>query len=525
MNIIDSDLLSVQEARILLEGALQARAELRMTGQRRLDQVVVHVAQSLKSHVDELVHLAYYETDYGNPEDERLLLAHLLDELPKRLVPRTCVGVIERNDDERLSEVGIPKGITVALPSPWLASVVTIHNVLLAIKTGNPIIVAPNRRAQQTTIKTMELICEALDQVYYPAGGVGYLKNCTFEGECELVSHDEVALVIETCRTRSCAWSEKRGKERFRGTIGNNPVFVEKTADLAYAARQIVASKSFMNGLLPGVEQSLVVEHHVEEQMRRELQRCGAYFLSDEEAARLQTVMYDVDGQPRKEVMGKSAHNLACRAELTIPSDTKVLVVNKPYVSTASPYAAEKFGPVLSFYVEDDWMHACEKCIELILNHKVGHSLTIYSQDDEVIRQFILRKPVARVLVNTASGFGSVGITTSLFLSYTLAEAGVGGETSSNLQPKHYLLCRKAAEQVADHQKCFEAAVAQLEQQKEHTQTLGNTYEAAHATPCQGCVPVELLAQQHASSAEPSIDAQWFEGLLHELKNKVNGLD
>ncbi len=29
------------------------------------------------------------------------------------------------------------------------------------------------------------------------------------------------------------------------------------------------------------------------------------------------------------------------------------------------PTPCEKLCPVLAYYVEDDWMHACEKCIEL----------------------------------------------------------------------------------------------------------------------------------------------------------------
>ena len=58
-------------------------------------------------------------------------------------------------------------------------------------------------------------------------------------------------------------------------------------------------------------------------------------------------------------------------------------------------------APVLPWYVEDDWMHACEKCIELLLFDRAGHTLVIHSRDAEVIRQFALKKPVARLLVNT----------------------------------------------------------------------------------------------------------------------------
>lgn len=64
---------------------------------------------------------------------------------------------------------------------------------------------------------------------------------------------------------------------------GNNVVFVEKTADLSKAAKDIVNSKSFNNGLLPGVEQSIIVETDIYENMKLELEKNGAYFLSDTE--------------------------------------------------------------------------------------------------------------------------------------------------------------------------------------------------------------------------------------------------
>ena len=534
MNVIDSDLLSVQEARILLEKAREAREELALTGQRRLDQVYLHLIKRIKPHVDELVELAYKETDYGNPRDERRLLIHLLEELPKRLEAMTCVGVIEHDKQTGISEVGIPKGIVVSLPSAWLSTLVTIHNVVLSIKTGNPIIVVPHRRAVKTACRLMQIITEALSEVYYPEGAVLVLANYSFEGECELVSSPDVALVIETCREHSCSWKETRGKSRFKGTIGNNPVFIEKTADLKHAAEQIVAGKSFMHGLLPGVEQSVVVEASVEDAFKAELRKAGSYFLSDEEASKLQKVLYDAQSLPRREVMGKSALDLSVRAHIDVPADTKILVVNRPFVSQYSPYSKEKFAPVLSLYVEEDWRHACEKCIELILNERHGHSLSIYSQDEEVIRQFILKKPVARVLCNTSSAFGSIGLNTGLFLSYTLSVAGVGGEASANLQPKHFLLCRKsasansnAADQLQSAEDAFSLSLKSSDDKKTDNFLIPSKQdlsEISYATPCQGCIPVEMLSDyaQDRKEQKKSNSGDWFSNFMSDLKSESN---
>ena len=89
-------------------------------------------------------------------------------------------------------------------------------------------------------------------------------------------------------------------------------------------------------------------------------------------------------------------------------------------------------------------MHACEKCIELLLSERNGHTLVIHSKDEEVIRQFALKKPVGRVLVNTPATFGSMGATTNLFPAMTLGSGSAGeGITSDNVSPMNLIYIRK----------------------------------------------------------------------------------
>lgn len=122
----------------------------------------------------------------------------------------------------------------------------------------------------------------------------------------------------------------------------------------------------------------------------------------------------------------------------------KVLISEQRYVSDNNPYSKEKLCPVLAYYIEDDWMHACEKCIELLLSERNGHTLVIHSNDEDVIRQFALKKPVGRVLVNTPAVFGSMGATTNLFPAMTLGSGSAGeGMTSDNVSPMNLIYVRK----------------------------------------------------------------------------------
>ena len=143
----------------------------------------------------------------------------------------------------------------------------------------------------------------------------------------------------------------------------------------------------------------------------------GAYFMTETEQKQL-TAFLGLEkgtGLPDKEFIGKTAAWLAQKAGFAVPEHTKVLVSEQSYITDFNPYAKGLLCPVLAFYIEEDWIHACEKCIELLVGESRGNTLTIHSQDPEVIRQFALKKPVGRVLINTPAVWGAMGVTTDLF--------------------------------------------------------------------------------------------------------------
>ena len=122
------------------------------------------------------------------------------------------------------------------------------------------------------------------------------------------------------------------------------------------------------------------------------------------------------------------------------------MVSQQKYITEFNPYAGALLCPVLVFYIENDWMHACEKCMELLVNESSGHTLVIHSRDEDVIRQFMLKKPVGRVLINTPASFGAMGATTNLFPSMTLGGLTAGlGITSDNVSPMNLVYIRSAA--------------------------------------------------------------------------------
>lgn len=430
MALIDNDLLSIQEARILLEHADESVKVLESLPAPIVDDFLAHLRETLLPKVAQYARLAYEESDYCDPSDEAQLSTWVLTDLLDDVLREVPVQKIVRGPHGS-SEVRLPKGVVVSLLPDWLSVPTMLSQLVSAVRSKSPIVFSADARIHETCGLVLDDVVQVAEFCHYPLDAIGYLGTCCTEGEQWVCDQPCVKVVIDSRENFSEHRHRAEGKDVYYASLGNNPVFVESTADLAACADEIVAGKSFCYGMLPGSEQSVVVEAAIDARLQEELRRRSCYFLSDGEADRLVEALFMRDGRPYRELIGKSAFDLARRVDISVPETTKVLVVEKPYVSERSFFSKAKYGPVLSYYVEDNWRDACEKCIELILNSGHGNALSIFSRDPEVVRQFILKKPVGRVLVNVGTGLGSIGCHSDL--PKTLTIAGWDRATTSEL--------------------------------------------------------------------------------------------
>jgi acetaldehyde dehydrogenase (acetylating) len=444
MNIIDNDLLSVQEARILVENAHEAQKILATFSQEKLDVIVEKMAEKVEAHASELAKMSSDETDYGIWQDKYIKNRFVCEYLRKRIRGMRCVGVIHEDKQNKIMEVGVPVGVVVALCPATSPVSTTIYKALIAIKSGNAIVFSPHPRAKNTICNALDILINAAQGVGLPHGALAYLNTVTRSGTIELMSHKATSLIMNTGVPGMLKAAYNSEKPVIYGGTGNGPAFIERTADIKQAVKDIIISKTFDNGMVSAAEQSIVVDSCIADEVKHELQCNGAYFMTDEESKKLGSLLFLSDGCPEPEMVGRTAQELAKRAEFYVPDNVVLLISEQRYVFETNPYSKEKFCPVLAYYIEDDWMDACEKCIELLLSEKNGNTLVIHSKDEAVIRQFALKKPVGRVLVNTPATFGSMGATTNLFPAMTLGSGSAGqGITSDNVSPMNLIYVRK----------------------------------------------------------------------------------
>lgn len=444
MRIIDNDLLSIQEARILVENAREAQRKLSTFPQKKLDYIVEKMSEEMEKHILELAKMSNEESEYGKWEDKYIKNHFVCEYLRNRLKGMNCIGVIKDDKENRTMDIGVPMGVVIAFCPATSPVSTTIYKALIAIKSGNAIIFSPHPRVKNTMFKAVDILIKAAEEAGLPEGALAYLHTVMPSGALELMNHKDTSLIMNTGVPEMLDAAYKSGKPVIYGGNGNGPAFIERTADIEQAVKDIIDSKDFDYGVVSAAEQSVVVDSCIATEVKQAICKNGGYFMTEEEAEKLGALFFYKDGSPDIELIGRSPQFLAKRAGFSIPENTRVLISEQKFVSPKNPYSREKLCPVLAFYIEDDWMHACEKCIELLLSERNGHTLVIHSNDEAVIHQFAIKKPVGRVLVNTSGTFGSMGATTNLFPSMTLGSGSAGqGMTSDNVSPMNLIYVRK----------------------------------------------------------------------------------
>ncbi len=185
------------------------------------------------------------------------------------------------------------------------------------------------------------------------------------------------------------------------------------------------------------------------EEVKRELLKNGAYFLSPPEIDAVAKLLVSPQRLPNPALVGRPAPYIAQQAGVTVPADTRVLIAELKGVGRDYPLSIEKLCPVLSFYIVADWREGCERCKEILRYGGMGHTMSIHSRNDDVILEFGLKKPAYRIVVNTPTTHGSIGLTTGLDPAMTLGCGGYGGNiTSDNISPRHLLNIKRLAYEI-----------------------------------------------------------------------------
>ena len=442
----DSDLQSIQEARTLAAAARQAQQQFLHASQAEVDRVCAAMAEAAHSSAERLGRMAVEETGYGVPEHKTLknvLTSKILWDAIKDI---PTVGVIRHDEKKRVYDIAWPMGVVAALIPSTNPTSTVMFKILISVKARNAIVVAPHPAATQCCVETARVMAEAGERAGMPAGLVGCLSKVSLAGTQELMKHKYTALILATGGAEMVRAAHSVGKPAYGVGPGNVPVYVDRSADVRRAARYIVASKAFDHSVICATEQAVVADRPIAAQLAELMKAEGAYFVDEAQARALARLLFPAGPLINPKMVGKSPQQLAQACGLSVPASARILVAKLDKVGPEEPLSGEKLTTVLGWYEADGWEAGCERCLELIDYGGRGHSLVIHAQDDKVVMQFGLEKPVFRIAVNTLGTLGTTGMTTAVMPSMTLGSGGVGGAiTGDNITVHHMYNVKRLA--------------------------------------------------------------------------------
>ena len=441
---VDKDLVSVQQARDLVEAAHRAQAQVAQFDQGKIDRICEAMAKAALREAARLGAMAVEETGYGIPADKQEKNRFAAEDVWNYFRGLRTKGVVSESKD--VVEIASPRGVVAGIIPSTNPTSTAIFKILIAIKSRNAVVLSPHPSAAKCINETARVMREAGVKEGLPAEAIGCMTTATIEGTESLMKHKQTAVILATGGLGLVRAAYSSGKPAFGVGPGNVPVCIERTADVAKAVQDILTGKCFDNGTICASEQAVVCDAPIEQAVREQFKLQGAHFLSPAEADQLAKVVATPQRSLNPAVVGKSVEVIARMAGLSVPPGTRCLMADVGGIGRDYPLSMEKLSPILAFYVGDG-LSACAQLSQQVLAYGgMGHTAGIHTRSREAAVQFGSDMPASRITVNTPTTHGAIGFSTALPPSMTLGCGSWGGNvTSDNVSPLHLMDIKRVA--------------------------------------------------------------------------------
>jgi acetaldehyde dehydrogenase (acetylating) len=417
------------EVESLIHKAKQAQQIYASFTQEQVDEIVKSVATVLTEAAEDLAIKAHTETGFGNVKDKTTKNLFASQQVYESIKDEPTVGIIHRDEVNKVIEVGVPMGVIAALVPVTNPTSTVIFKALIALKTRNAIVLSPHPNAVNCIVEAARLVEETAVNAGAPRGLVQVIETPTLEGTQALMKHEDTALILATGGGQMVKAAYSSGNPAIGVGPGNGPAFIEESADIEAAIDKIITSKTFDNGTICASEQSIVVEKSIKDQVVNELRKRRAYFMNKEESEQVAKFIMRENGTMNPQIVGKPVTEVAKLCGIIVPADTTVLISEQTTIGHDNPYSREKLTPILAMYTVNDWDEGVTTCNAILENEGAGHTAILHTSDDQLVEDFGLRTKASRILINTPGTFGGIGYSTNLAPSLTLGCGAIGGSS------------------------------------------------------------------------------------------------
>lgn len=440
----------IDEVEQAFERADKAQKEFETWSQEAIDRTIQSIAQIVANSktFHELVELGIQESAFGDPisrEAKRFKIRGIL----RDCLREKSVGIVEEIPEKRIVKYAKPVGVIGCVIPATNPDLTPAGNAVYAVKARNAIIFSPHPRTLKTSRKTIELMREGLRRVGAPEDLIQILgyKAKINKGISEALM-TKVDLIIATGGQGVVRRAYMSGTPAYAVGAGNATMVWDETAaqDLNKAAFNTMRSKTSDFGSGCSADGNIVIHESIWDASLKELVAVGGYMLTPTEQEAMRKVMWDDEGHRLPDTVALSPQDMAKAAGFEIPADRKFLIASHGTgIYNSKPegiWCVEKLTTLLAVHkYTGEFQNAIDAVQAIHQVGGIGHSVGIFSFDEEHIHRLALVARVGRIMVRQPQSKANSGSMNNGMPMTSSIGCGTwaGNATCENIHLHHYM--------------------------------------------------------------------------------------
>jgi acyl-CoA reductase-like NAD-dependent aldehyde dehydrogenase len=389
-------------------------------------QMIENMRVVSREHATELAELAVAETGLGRVDDKivKILLAANKTPGVEDLVSTAYSG------DAGLTLVEYaPIGVFGSITPSTNPVATVINNSISLVAAGNTVVYNPHPSAKRVSIKTLQLLNQAIVAAGGPENTLTSVAEPNLETSAQVMKHPSVNALVVTGGGPVVKAAMAVGKKVIAAGPGNPPVVVDETAIISKAAKDIVMGASFDNNVLCTAEKEVFVVDKVANALKAEMVKNGAIELKGFQLEKvLEKVLVKKNGAfyPNRDFIGKDAYVILQAAGIFANPNVRLIIAettkDHPLVMR------EMLMPIVPIVRVPD----VDKAIELAVIAEKGnrHTAVMHSQNITNLTK-MAQEIQATIFVKNGPSVAGLGFESEGFTTLTIAGPTGEGLTSA----------------------------------------------------------------------------------------------
>lgn len=400
-NYLSENYLSENYLPEMMTYAKQAQSAYLWMDPSSIDHVIAAVLDGLTQFGSDLARSAVDETRMGIYEDKLIFLNRTISDIRRQYLP------FQPQHNVHFSRLNIriqrqPVGIVAAITDNLHPAAEVLFACITAIRTRNPIILSFHPSACCCSSTAAAAIRDLAVDAGAPDNCIQWLEDNTQDLLEQFLRHPDIAAMTASGNPSSVRQYLSAFRKSGAFAFPSNAFcYIHQSADMQKAARQVILSRTFDNGLFNCTEQIICIDQQVYTEFRDILQNEGCYLSSPEETTRLTAVLADLSSDTvNPAVMGQTPQTVASMADITIPEDTRLIAMEMDMDHPGHPLLIPFLCPAIVLMPVGQNDQAAEKIRQLSTPDRdfsadallqelpelpPAHSLVIHAEDKNVI--------------------------------------------------------------------------------------------------------------------------------------------